>query len=343
MQKRSTFPCKSRKPVFFGSRLSARLAGVALVSLVAASVWAQEDPARNFPSKPIRIVVGYAAGGGNDIVIRIIAPKMTEGLGQPIIVENRPGAQSIVAAEYVAKTAPDGYTLLMGPSGPITMNPATYTKLPYSPLRDFVPISMIGSFPLIMVVHPALPVRSVKELVEYAKANPDKANYGASAAPFQLASELLNLRTGTRFAHIPYKGSNESINAVMSGHVMMTIADPPPATGPLTGGRLRGLAVTSAARHPAWPDLPTMAEAGIPDIEITLWSGLLAPAGTPAAIIRKLQDEVTRVVRLAEIRERLAGMAIDPVGNTSEEFARIIAADIAKWTAVAKAANIKAD
>lgn len=343
LQQRSGCPRKSRKSISFGRRLSARLAGVALVSLLAVCVHAQEDPARTFPAKPIRVIVGYAAGGGNDIVMRIIAPKITEGLGQPVIVENRPGAQSIVAAEYVAKSAPDGYTLLMGPSGPITMNPATYTRLPYSPLRDFVPISMIGSFPLILVVHPALPVRSVKELVDYANANPDKANYGSSAAPFQLASELLNLRTGTRFAHIPYKGSNESINAVMSGQVLMTIADPPPATGPLTGGRLRGLAVTSATRHPAWPDLPTMAEAGIPGIEITLWSGLLAPAGTPAAIVRKLQDEVTRVVRLAEMRERLTAMAIDPVGNTSEEFARIIAADIAKWTAVAKAANIKAD
>ena len=319
------------------------IAGIFAAALLAASVWAQDEPARNFPAKPIRIIIGYGAGGGNDIVMRIIAPKLAEGLGQPVIVENKPGAQSIVAAEYVAKAAPDGYTLLMGASGPIAMNPATYSRLPYSPLRDFVPISMIGSFPLIMVVNPALPIRSVKDLVDYAKANPDKANYGASAAPFQLASELLNLRTGARFAYIPYKGSNESTNAVMSGQVTMTIADPPPVTGPLAGGRVRGLAITSAARHPAWPDLPTLAEAGVPDIEIVLWSGLLAPAGTPAAIVKKLQDEVARVVRLAEIRERLAGLAIDPVGNSSEEFARIIAADIAKWTAVAKAANIKAD
>jgi tripartite-type tricarboxylate transporter receptor subunit TctC len=342
VQRRNTHPRRPREPAC-AHRLFARLAGIALVSLVALSAWAQEDLARNFPGKPIRIIVGYAAGGGNDIVLRLIAPKLAEGLGQVIIVENKPGAQSIVAAEYVAKAAPDGYTLLMGASGPIAINPATYSKLSYSPLRDFVPISMIGSFPLIMVVNAASPIRSVKELVAYAKANPDKANYGASAAPFQLASELLNLRTGARFAYIPYKGSNESINAVMSGQVTMTIADPPPATGPLMGGRVRALAVTSAARHPAWPDIPTMAEAGIPDIEIVLWSGLLAPAGTPAAIVRKLQDEVARVVRLPEIRERLAGMAIDPVGNTSEEFARIIAADIAKWTAVAKAANIKAD
>ncbi|MCX7141123.1 MAG: tripartite tricarboxylate transporter substrate binding protein [Proteobacteria bacterium] len=333
---------ESWTPVF-GGNLLAWLAGIALVWLLTAPASAQDDPARNFPNKPIRIIVGYAAGGGNDIVLRLVAPKMAESLGQPVIVENKPGAQSIVAAELVARAAPDGYTLLMGASGPIAINPATYSKLSYSPLRDFAPISMIGSFPLIMLVNSASPIRSVRELVDYAKANPDKANYGASAAPFQLASELLNLRTGARFAYIPYKGSNESINAVMSGQVTMTIADPPPATGPLAGGRVRGLAVTSAMRHPSWPDLPTMAEAGISDIEVVLWSGLLAPAGTPPGIVRKLQEEVARVVRLPEIRERLAGMAIDPVGNTSEEFARIIAADIAKWTAVAKAANIKAD
>lgn len=333
---------ESSTPVF-GGNLLAWLAGIALVWLLTAPASAQDDPARNFPNKPIRIIVGYAAGGGNDIVLRLIAPKMAENLGQPVIVENKPGAQSIVAAELVARAAPDGYTLLMGASGPIAINPATYSKLSYSPLRDFAPISMIGSFPLIMLVNSVSPIRSVRELVDYAKANPDKANYGASAAPFQLASELLNLRTGARFAYIPYKGSNESINAVMSGQVTMTIADPPPATGPLAGGRVRGLAVTSAARHPSWPDLPTMAEAGIPDIEIVLWSGLLAPAGTPAPIVKKLQEEVARVVRLPEIRDRLASMVIDPVGNTSDEFARIIAADIAKWTAVAKAANIKAD
>jgi tripartite-type tricarboxylate transporter receptor subunit TctC len=331
-------------PVTHASRrILSGLAGIALAVLAAIPACAQDDAAKNFPVRPIRIIVGYAAGGGNDIVMRILAPKMAEGLGQPVVVENKPGAQSIVAAEYVAKAAPDGYTLLMGASGPIAINPAIYSRLPYAPLRDFVPISMIGSFPLILVVNPALPIRSVRELVDYAKAHPDQANYGASAAPFQLASELLNLRTGARFAYIPYKGSNESTNAVMSGQVTMTIADPPPVTGPLSGGRVRGLAITSATRHPAWPDLPTMAEAGIPDIEVVLWSGLLAPAGTHAAVVRRLQDEVARVVRLPEIRERLAGLAIDPAGNSAEEFARIIAADIAKWTAVAKAANIKAD
>lgn len=325
------------------SRLYFRLAAVALASLLVAQAHAQEDAAKGFPNKPIRILVGYAAGGGNDIIARVVSTRMSEGLGQTVIIENKPGAQSIIAAEYVAKSAPDGYTLLMGATGPMSINPAIYSKLPYSPLRDFVPISMIGSFPLVLIANPSLPIRSVKELVEYAKAKPDQANYGASAAPFQLAAELLNQKAGTKFAYIPYKGSNESVNAVMSGQVTMTISDPPPVTGPLKGGRVRGLAVTSATRHPAWPELPTMVEAGFPDIEVMLWTGFFAPAGTPAAVVKRLQDEVARVVRLADIRERLIGMGVDPAGNTSEEFRRIVASDIAKWTAVAKAANIRAD
>jgi len=324
------------------SRLFARWAGVAVASLLAASVFAQEDPVRSFPSKPIRIIVGYVAGGGNDIIARVVSAKMSEGLGQPVIIENKPGAQSIIAAEFVAKSAPDGHTVLMGPSGPMSMNPATYSKLPYNPVRDFVPVSMIGSFPLILVVDPALPIHSVKELVDYAKARPNQVNYGASAAPFQLAAELLNQKTGTKFAYIPYKGSNESANAVMSGQLTITISDPPPVTGPLKGGRVRGLAVTSATRHPGWPDLPTMAESGI-DIEVVIWTGFFVPAATPMPIVRRLQGEVARVVKLPDIRERLAAMGVEASGNSSEEFGRILAADIAKWTAVAKAANIKAD
>ena len=321
------------------TRFAVGFASIALAVLAAATARAQDS----FPAKPIRVIVGYVAGGGNDIIARVIAGKMAEGLGQQIIIENKPGAQSIIAAEFVAKAPPDGYTILMGPSGPMTMNPATYSKLPYAPLRDFVPLSMIGSFPLILVTSGSSPLKSVQDLIDFAKANPAKSNYASSAAPFQLAAELLKLRTGTSFTHIPYKGSNESANAVMAGEVTMTISDPAPIAGPIKSGRLRALAVTSPRRHPSWPDVPTMMEAGIPDIDIVIWTGFLVPAGTPAAIVKRLQDEVARVVRLPEIRERLNGMGVDPVGNSSEEFARIIAADIIKWTAVAKAANIKAD
>jgi tripartite-type tricarboxylate transporter receptor subunit TctC len=313
-----------------------------LLGLLAAVVFAPPALAQDYPTKPVRIVVGYSAGGGNDIIVRVLAPHLQDGLKQPVVIENRPGAQGIIANEMVAKSPPDGYTLLMGPSGPMTMNPGIYAKLPYDSLRDYAPITMIGSFPLILVVNPDLPVKTVKELIAYAKASPQKANYGASAAPFQLAAELFNQKTGTKLQYIPYKGSGESVNAVMSGQVTMTIADPPPVVGPLKGGRVRGLAVTSAKRHPAFPDLPTMTEAGV-DIEVMLWTAFLAPAGTPAAVVRRIRDEVARVVKITEVRERFAAMGIDPVANTPEEFRRIMAADIAKWTAVAKAANIKAE
>jgi tripartite-type tricarboxylate transporter receptor subunit TctC len=316
-----------------------RIAALAVAAL--AAVGARAQPA--YPARPIQLIVGYAAGGGTDLLARIVAAKMGEGLGQPVVIENKVGAQSIIAAQYVAKANPDGYTLLLGPSGPMSMNPALYSKLPYAPLRDFAPISLLGSFPLILAVSQNHPAKTVQQLVDYAKANPDKSNYGASAAPFQLAAELFKQKTGTAFQHIAYKGSNESVNATATGEVTMTLADPPPLVGQVKAGRVRALAITTPARHPAWPDVPTMREAGFADMDIALWTGILAPAGTPPAIIRKLQDEVARVLRLPDVRERILALGIDPVASTPEEFSRVIAADIVKWTAVAKAANIKAD
>ena len=295
----------------------------------------------SYPSKPIRVIVGYSAGGGNDIIVRVMVPELQKGLGQPIVVENKPGAQSIIAAEAAAKAAPDGYTIFMGPSGPMTINPATYSKLPYDPQRDFTPISMICSFPLIVVVDPKLPIRSVKELINYAKANPGKSNYASSAGIFQITTEMFKQRTGTPIELIPYKGSGESIQAVAAGQVMLTIVDPAPATGPLKSGTVRGLAVTSGQRHPAWPDLPTMAEAGVPDMEVPVWTAFFAPARTPPAIVARLQKEVARVVQTAEVKERFATMGLEPEGGSSAELGKVVARDIQKWTAVAKAANIK--
>ena len=311
----------------------------ALLTIAAFPVLAQEA----YPSKPIRILVGYAAGGGNDIIVRVMQPEMQKGLGQPVIVENKPGAQGIIAAELAAKSPPDGYTIMMGPSGPMTINPATYSKLPYHPQRDFTPISMICEFPLILTVDAKLPVRSVKELIDYAKANPGKSNYASSAGIFQIATELFKQKTGTSIEMIPYKSSGESVQAVVGGQVMMTIVDPPPATGALKAGSLRGLAVTSGKRHPAWPDLPTMAEAGVPDMEVPVWTAFFAPAKTPPAIVARLQKEVARVVHTPEVRERFGQMALQPVGGSSEDLGRRVARDIEKWTAVAKAANIKND
>src|SRR6476646_6224259 len=194
-----------------------------------------------YPTRPIRLVVGYSAGGGNDLIARIVAGKLQDKLGQPIVVDNKPGAQSIVAAELVAKAPPDGYTLLIAPSGPMTITPAVFSKLPYDPMRDFAPISLLAEFPLLLVVGADQPPKTLKELVEYGRANPKLANYASSATPFQLASELFNQRTGAAFQHIPYRGSGDAVQAVLAGQVMMTIADPGPVAGPLKAGKLRAL------------------------------------------------------------------------------------------------------
>ena len=316
-----------------------KILAAALLALLSWSALAQEP----YPSKPIRILVGYAAGGGNDIIVRVMQPELQKGLGQPVIVENKPGAQSIVAAELAARAPADGYTIFMGPSGPMTINPATYSKLPYSPLRDFAPISMICEFPLLVTVDARLPVRNVKELIDYAKANPGRSNYASSAGIFQIATELFKQKTATAIEMIPYKSSGESVQAVIGGQVMMAIVDPTPATGAIKAGTLRALAVTSGKRHPSWPDVPTMAEAGVQDMEVPVWTAFFVPAKTPPAIIARLQKEIERVVQTAEVRERFAQMGLDPVGGSSEELGRRVARDIEKWTAVAKAANLKND
>src|SRR2546430_14696934 len=232
----------------------------------AASICAQEP----YPGKPVRIIVGYSAGGGNDLIVRVMAPRLSEGLGQPIIIETKPGAQAISATESVANAAPDGYPILMGPTGPMAMNPATYARLPYSSTRDFAPISTIGQFPLIVTVGASLPVHSVRELIEYAKRNPAKANYGSSAAAFQIATELFKQRPGTRVVHIPYKSSGESGQAAVARQVTMTICDPPPASGPPRARTARAPAITSSERPPALPAVPAPAQAGGPGVAVWL-------------------------------------------------------------------------
>jgi tripartite-type tricarboxylate transporter receptor subunit TctC len=321
--------------------LRGAVAGLALLGAGAAC--AQQDGAKDFPARPIRMIIGFAAGGGNDIIVRVLVPRLNEALGQSVIIDNRPGAGGIIAAEMAAKATPDGYTLLMGPIGTMAMNPAIYSKLPYSPLRDFAPITMIGSFPLILVVHPGQGPKSVKDLIAYSKTSPDKSNYASSAAPFQLSSELFNQKTGSRFTQINYKSSGESVNAVIAGQVTFTITDPPPVVGQLKAGRVRALAVTSAARHPSWPDVPTMAESGAQGIEVILWTGFHAPVKTPPAVVKKLHAVMSRVIKMPDSIERLGGMAIDHAGNSPEEFRKIIAADMERWAGVAKAANIRAD
>ncbi|HEY6863021.1 MAG TPA: tripartite tricarboxylate transporter substrate binding protein [Burkholderiales bacterium] len=310
---------------------------------VAALCAAAAAHAQSWPSKPIRFVVGFPPGGGNDIIARLLGAKMQENWGEPVVVENRPGAASIIAAELVAKSPADGYTLLVNATGGMSLNPILYPKLPYDPLKDFEPISMVGVFPLVLVVNPSVPARSVRELVAHARKNPGKLNYSAGSTSFQVATEMFKQMTGTDIRHIPYKGSAASINAVLAGDVQLTIVDTPPLAGHLQSDRLRALAVTSAKRAPGLPDLPTLAEAGVPGYDMSLWIGLFAPAGTPRAIVAKLSAEVARIVRLPDVRDKLVGMGVDPLGNSPEQVADWIRAELARYRPVVRAANIKAE
>src|ERR1700730_1745052 len=268
------------------------LALVAVTAIGCQAALAQEDPAK-YPTKPIHIIVGFSAGGGNDIIARVYGQKLSESLGQPVIIENKPGGGAIVATEYVAKSAPDGYTLLVGASG-MAINPAVHARLPYDSIRDFVAVSELASFPLILIVNPSWPIKSVAELVAYAKANPDKANYASSSASFQLVTELFKQKTGAPMQVIPYKGANDSVMAVVSGQVTATIADAGPVSGQLKSGLLRALAVAAPKRMEDFPDVPSMKEAGA-DVDAVLWSGIFVPKTTPALIVGKLEAELMRI------------------------------------------------
>ena len=309
---------------------------IAVAAMTSAS--AQEDPAK-YPSKPIHIIVGFAAGGGNDIIARVFGQKLSESLGQPVIVENKPGGGAIVATEYVAKSPPDGYTLLMSASG-ISINPAVYAKLPYDAINDFVAVSELGSFPLIMIVSASSPIKSVAEFVDFAKANPDKMNYGSSSASFQLVTELFKQKTGAPMQAIPYKSANESVLAVISGQVTTTIADAGPVISQVKSGTARALAVATPRRIEDLPDVPTLKEAGI-DVEAVLWSGIFVPKATPPAVVRRIERELMRIAKLPDVIARLKPLGIETIGNSSEEFTKILADDIARWGEVARSARIK--
>ena len=315
-----------------------KLATSLVLCAAAAGAWAQ-----TYPSKPIRVVVGFPPGGGNDIIARLLGAKMQEAWGEPVVIDNKPGANSIIATEFVAKAAPDGYTLLVNATGGMSVNPVLYAKLPYDSLKDFVPISMVGSFPLVLAVNPSLPVKSVRELLAYAKANPGKLNYSSGSTSFQVATEMFKQMTGIDVRHIPYKGSAASITALISGDVQMTIVDTPPVLPQIKAGKVRPLAVTTARRAGSMPELPTISESGVPGYEMALWIGVFAPAATPRDVAAKLNAEVVRIVNLPDIRERLEGMGVEPLGNTSEQAAEWIRGEIAKYGPVVKAANIKVE
>jgi tripartite-type tricarboxylate transporter receptor subunit TctC len=314
----------------------AALGALLLLAATAAPASAQTD----FPTKPIRLILGFAAGGGNDIFARLVGAKASEILGQPVVVENRPGAGGRLSAEYVSNQPADGYTLLVGASGMMSIAAAIYPDLKYHPTKSFVPLSMIASFPLILVVSADNPSKNVKELVEWAKQHPDKANYPSTSPAFTIATEQLKLKTGMPGVMIPYKSSNEMILSVIEGQTMLAIADGPPTVPQVKGGKVKALAVTGSERSSELPDTPSMAEAGFPSVDVHLWSGVFAPAATPAPIVAKLEKAMSEAIRDPGVSAKLKAMAVDPGGGPPDDFRRIIDSDIIKFGEVVKAANL---
>ena len=310
---------------------------LALALIVAAAV-AQGTA---YPAKPVRIVVPSSPGGGTDILARVLAQKLSESQGQQFVVENRPGAGQVIGIEAVARSAPDGYTLLMAASA-IVINEVLYAKPPYDTLRDFVPVTLGASLPNILVVHPALPVKSVRELIALAKARPGQLNYssaGSGTSP-HLSMELFRLMAGITLTHVPYKGTGPATVDLVAGQVQLSMPNVLTALPQIKGGKLRGLGVTSAKRATGLPDIPAIAET-LPGYEAIQWYGLLAPAGTPREIVNKVQAETARILVLPEVKARLAADGADAVGNRPEEFAAYIRTEIAKWGKVVKAGGIK--
>ncbi|MDB5630989.1 MAG: hypothetical protein JWQ51_3329 [Tardiphaga sp.] len=287
-----------------------------------------------------RMIVGFTAGGGNDIIARVFGQKLSESLGQPVIIENKPGAGAMVATEFVARSAADGYTILVGASGAMAISPALYDKISYDTLRDFAPVSSLGSFPLVLIVNASSQFMTVADLVAFSKKNPEKTNYSSASASFQLAAELFKQKTGAQMQMIPYKGTNDAVTAVVAGDVTATIADAGPVSAQVKGGQARALAVAAPVRLADLPEVPTMKEAGA-DVEAVLWTGAFVPKATPTEIVSKLQNEFMRIAKLPDVVARLKLLNIDAVGSSSAEFSQTIAADIQRWSSVVKAGNIK--
>ena len=318
--------------------MTIRIPVLLALALIAATAVAQGTA---YPAKPVRIVVPSSPGGGTDILARVLAQKLSESQGQQFVVENRPGAGQVIGIEAVARSAPDGYTLLMAASA-IVINEVLYAKPPYDTLRDFVPVTLGASLPNILVVHPALPVKSVRELIALAKARPGQLNYssaGSGTSP-HLSMELFRLMAGITLTHVPYKGTGPATVDLVAGQVQLSMPNVLTALPQIKGGKLRGLGVTSAKRATGLLDIPAIAET-LPGYEAIQWYGLLAPAGTPREIVNKVQAETARILVLPEVKARLAADGADAVGNRPEEFAAYIRTEIAKWGKVAKAGGIK--
>ncbi len=300
--------------------------------------------AQNYPAKPVRLLIGFSPGGGADIVARSLTPRMTEALGQQVVVENRPGANGIIAAEVAAKSPPDGYTLLIAP-GNYAFAPAMVAKLPFDMTTAFAPVGQIAETPLLAVVHPSLPARNIAQLLALAKSRPGQLTYasGGIGGSGHLATELLRSLTQVDLVHVPYKGNGAAITDLIGGQVSMCFCTLPSVITHARSGRLRALAVTTARRSAAAPDIPTLAEAGVKDYDMSQWYGLLAPAGTPAAIIERLNAEVGKALNHPETRNRLQGEGAEPAGGTAQAFGAFFRAEIAKWTRVVQKAGIRVE
>jgi tripartite-type tricarboxylate transporter receptor subunit TctC len=303
---------------------------------IAGSAQGQTD----YPNRPIHFVVGFAAGGGNDLFARVVVQKFQENTGATTVIDNKVGAGGRIAADFAARQAADGYSVLVGASGQMSIAAAIYPNLGYHPTKSFIPLNMIASFPLVLIVPENHPAKTVKELVAWAKANPDRTNYGTSSPAFTIASELLKFKTGMPGQAIPYKSSNESNLSVLQGQTTFTISDGPPAIPLVTSGKTRALAVTGSERSPELPDVPSMAEAGLPEVDTQLWSGFFVPVGTPAPVVAKLTAELGRAIADTSVQTALKKMAVKPGGLVGEAFQKRIDAEIKSYADVVKAAKL---
>jgi len=301
--------------------------------------------AQKYPDKPVHFVVPYPPGGPLDTIARLLGQKVSERIGQPVIVENKPGAGGNIGADSVAKSAPDGYTILMGAVATHAINPSLYAKIPYDPVKDFAPITLIGVTPNVLVVNASIPAKDVKEFIAYAKANPGKLNYGSGStgSAGHLAGELFNSMAGVEMAHIPYKGAAPAMQDLLGGQIQLMFDNMASALPQVKSGKIRALAVTTPKRASGAPELPTIAEAGLPGFDISTWFGLFAPANTPKDIVAKLHDEFVRALTLPEVKERFAALGVEPAGNKPEEFAAYIKSEAAKYANVVKKSGAKVD
>ncbi|HLQ26031.1 MAG TPA: tripartite tricarboxylate transporter substrate binding protein [Acidiferrobacterales bacterium] len=301
--------------------------------------------AQNYPTSPIRFIVPFPAGGSTDALVRTISEKLSENLGQPVVIDNRPGAGGTIGSGIAAKAAPDGYTLLMGTSSTHAVGPSVYSKIPYDAVRDFAPVSLVASSPNIVLVSPSLPVKSIKELIALAQSKPGQLNFASpgNGTHTHLITEMFNSMVGVKMVHIPYKGTALALPDLLSGQVSLIFENALAALPSVKSGQLRPLAVTSAKRSSLVPDLPTVAEAGVPGYAFTQWFGILVPAGTPKKIIARLNAETIKVLNIPEVKERLLNLGAEVIGSTPDEFAAVIKADMAKYAKAVKEAGIRVD